>query len=79
MTTAKHEVFIGLQHENYLVGVMKLWWESLLVFAFPRGRGGKEQIFGSRRGTPLMFPNRGNLARLQEEQLKNHIFMAKSL
>ena len=28
MTTAKHEVFIGLQYENYLAGVMKLWWRG---------------------------------------------------
>ena len=37
MTTAKHEVFIGLQHENYLVGVMKLWWGSLLAFVYSGG------------------------------------------
>ena len=42
MTTAKHEVSIGLQHENcYLVGVMKLG--SFQVF-FPCGGGGKSNF-----------------------------------
>ena len=66
MTTAKNEVFIGLQHENYLVGVMKLWWGSLLAFVYSGGGGARSKCLAGRRGTPLMFPSRGNLARLPE-------------
>ena len=46
MTTAKHEIFIGLQHENYLVGVMKLWCGSLLGVFFPGEGRLKDQMFG---------------------------------
>ena len=53
MTTAKNEVFIELQHGNFLVvanltlvdGGIKIWWGSLLGGIFP-GDGGREQIFG---------------------------------
>ena len=47
MATAKHEVFIGLQHENYyLKGTMKLWWGEFIRIFFRGGGGGKEQMLG---------------------------------
>ena len=59
MTTAKHEVFIGLQHENYLVGVMKLWCGSLLGVFFPGGGRWKDQMFGQQKGDSSDVPQQG--------------------
>ena len=68
MTTAKNQVFTGLQHENYyLVGrireltsgggraKIKLWWEEDLLGGFSQV-GGMSKFSAGGRGLPPSFP-----------------------
>ena len=55
---------------------MKIWWGEFIRDFLPGGGGGKEQIFGWQRETPLIFSGRENIARGTAEKLH---FIAKSL
>ena len=47
MTTAKNEVFVGLEPENFylVVGEVSLWWGGIKTW-WGSLLGGNEQIFG---------------------------------